>query len=193
MTAATDRPGKPTFSRPFKVEETREKAVDVEIAADPAECEALAAEIGLPAIQALTARFHIVPARQGRLDVTGTVTARLTQVCVVSLDAFDSELEEEIGVVFAPEAVAAGAAARYAARPDEETGGDGHLSAEPPDPIVDGRIDLGLLATEFLVLGLDPYPRKPGVEFEAGDSRASESQDASPFAALARLKGKDPG
>ena len=30
---------------------------------------------------------------------------------------------------------------------------------------MNGRIDLGQLAAEFLALGLDPYPRKPGVEF----------------------------
>ena len=32
---------------------------------------------------------------------------------------------------------------------------------------VDGAIDLGAVATEFLLLGLDPYPRKPGAVFEA--------------------------
>ena len=36
---------------------------------------------------------------------------------------------------------------------------------DAPDPIVDGKIDLGALAAEFLALGLDPYPRKPGVAF----------------------------
>ena len=36
---------------------------------------------------------------------------------------------------------------------------------DAPDPIVDGKIDLGALAAEFMVLGLDPYPRKPGAEF----------------------------
>ena len=34
---------------------------------------------------------------------------------------------------------------------------------DAPDPIVDGKIDLGALAAEFMILGLDPYPRKPGV------------------------------
>ena len=29
------------------------------------------------------------------------------------------------------------------------------------------RVDLGLLATEFLILGIDPYPRKPDAAFEA--------------------------
>ncbi|MGZ5835725.1 MAG: YceD family protein, partial [Xanthobacteraceae bacterium] len=41
------------------------------------------------------------------------------------------------------------------------------------------------LATEFLILGIDPYPRKPGATFVAP---ASESADGGPFAALAKLK-----
>ena len=56
---------------------------------------------------------------------------------------------------------------------------------EPPEPLVDGKIDLGALATEFLVLGIDPYPRKAGAEFtppKVGDD------DAHPFAALEALK-----
>ena len=54
------------------------------------------------------------------------------------------------------------------------------------DPIVDGKIDLGALAAEFFALGLDPYPRKPGVAFEPHeDARGGEQ---SPFAALAQPK-----
>ena len=47
-------------------------------------------------------------------------------------------------------------------------------------------VDLGAVASEFLLLGIDPYPRKPGVKFEppprAGDAAAH------PFAALEALK-----
>ena len=32
-------------------------------------------------------------------------------------------------------------------------------------------IDLGALATEFLMLGIDPYPRKAGAEFAAAQGR----------------------
>ena len=56
---------------------------------------------------------------------------------------------------------------------------------DPPDPIVDGKIDLGALAAEFFALGLDPYPRKPGVAFDA--ARRGRGRD-SPFAALAKPK-----
>ena len=59
--------------------------------------------------------------------------------------------------------------------------------ADAPDPIVDGKIDLGALAAEFLALGLDPYPRKPGAEF--APPAADEPPD-SPFDALAKIAKK---
>jgi hypothetical protein len=58
---------------------------------------------------------------------------------------------------------------------------------DPPDPIVNGRIDLGALASEFLALGLDPYPRKPGVEFKSLTEDADDARP-SPFAVLGKLK-----
>ncbi len=58
-----------------------------------------------------------------------------------------------------------------------------------PEPLVDGIVDLGALATEFLILGLDPYPRKPGAAFEPPREGAA---DGGPFAALAGWsKGRD--
>ena len=44
---------------------------------------------------------------------------------------------------------------------------------DDPDPVIDGKIDLGALAAEFFALGLDPYPRKPGVEFVAPAEEAA--------------------
>ena len=46
-------------------------------------------------------------------------------------------------------------------------GGAATIAAQDPrDPIMNGQIDLGALAAEFLALNLDLYPRKPGVTFE---------------------------
>jgi len=56
------------------------------------------------------------------------------------------------------------------------------------DPALNTQ-DLGAVATEFLMLGIDPYPRKPWAEFAAPKV---DSDGAHPFAALAALK-KDPG
>ena len=54
-----------------------------------------------------------------------------------------------------------------------------------PEPLIGGVVDLGALATEFLILGLDPYPRKAGAVFQPP---AQAQPDESPFAALAKLK-----
>ena len=56
---------------------------------------------------------------------------------------------------------------------------------EPPEPLVGGKLDLGAIATEFLLLGIDPYPRKAGAEL--GPIRADDGS-AQPFAALEALK-----
>ena len=62
---------------------------------------------------------------------------------------------------------------------------------DPPEPLTGSSIDLGAIATEFLILGIDPYPRKAGVEFAPP---AVENDDPHPFAALAALKnGPDGG
>jgi len=54
----------------------------------------------------------------------------------------------------------------------------------------DRAVDLGALAIEFLVLGIDPYPRKAGAQFEA-PAEANDPTDH-PFAVLGVLK-KDSG
>ena len=65
------------------------------------------------------------------------------------------------------------------AKPDEE----------PPEPLIGGKLDLGAIATEFLILGIDPYPRKPGAQFSPPKA---DDAGAHPFAALEALK-KRPG
>ncbi len=45
------------------------------------------------------------------------------------------------------------------------------LPAEPPAPIVNGRIDVGAVAAEILASAINPYPRKDGVEFAWDDPK----------------------
>ena len=76
------------------------------------------------------------------------------------------------------------AASRRGARDDAEIDIEVLLNEEePPEPIVDGTIDLGGVTLEFLALALDPYPRKPGVEFT---EPAPETPAGVPFAVAAR-------
>jgi hypothetical protein len=148
----------------------------VVIEASPDEREALASLYKLPAIAALTATLHVTPAGRGGARVTGAVRGELTQTCVVSLEPFPGKVDEAVDVRFASERDEGSSR-----RPARETVVS-LADEDDPDPVVDGKIDLGALTAEIFALGLDPYPRKPGAEFVAP---ADEAPPDSPFSALA--------
>jgi hypothetical protein len=169
------------LSRPVVVTALPPGGREIRVDADAAECAALAKAFGLVAVQALSGRFLLVPAGAA-VNVSGTVAGTVTQTCTVSLDPFEAPVQETVDLQFMPEGGITAWMARH--RPDPSL--DLAYDIDPPDAIVDGRIDLGAVTAEFLALGLDPYPRKPGIDF-APDPVAAEA-DPSPFAALARLK-----
>lgn len=176
--------GLPLMPRPLDIADVRDDGrTFVDVVASDAERAAIAQAYDLPDVAALSARYNVV--RRGKtLIVTGDVKARITQVCVVTLESFVSELDEPVDMQYAPEAQVAEAWERIA---KAEASGSNAPVEDPPDVILDGRIDLGALTAEALSLALDPYPKKPGVEFETPDEPVA-SPDESPFAMLARLK-----
>ena len=177
------KPAIPPFSRHVDVRSLPAAGLDREVEADAAERAALAREFDVPAIARLSGAYRIRPASRGQVVVRGAARARLTRLCVVTLEPFETDIEEPVDVVFAPDSARPARGHVTTGRvPDEETDLAALAAPDPPDPIVDGRIDLGALTAEFVALGLDPYPRKPGVEFAGGDDAAAPE---SPFAALA--------
>lgn len=146
--------------------------------------EAMAKIAGLREILVASASFDIKPKSGGRIHVTGRVQARIGQVCVVTLEPIENAIDEAIDLVFAPAEHISGASdlADHAAESDQ--------MREPPEPIVDGVIDLGRLATDALFLAVDPYPRRADAVFE----RKAEviDPDDHPFAALKALQSGDP-
>ena len=163
------------LSRPVDVMNIPPRGQEVHVEATAEECAALAADFGLPGIRRLSGDYRLTNSAKG-VHVTGLVKASITQICAVTLEPFDSDVEEEVEVDFAEPA-------GMPAEPPTDIN-----EYEPPDEIVNGQVDLGALTSEFLVLGLDPYPRKPGVDFEYRDP--ADGKD-SPFAALGKLKPKD--
>lgn len=171
------------FSHPIVVAEVPEGGTDVSISADAETLRALADADNLPNIESLDADFHIARKPGERFNVSGEMRAKVTQICVVSLEPFESLIVEPIDVDFASPKEAAELSAKWDAA---QEAAHFELGEDPPDPIVDGQIDLGALAAEFLALGLDPYPRKPGVTFEPPS--AGESAPETPFSVLKQLK-----
>jgi hypothetical protein len=120
-------------------------------------------------------------AKLAGLHVVGTVSATVGQICSVTLEPIENEIDEPIDLVFMPEA----------ATPDHKSlplQADAEIVVpldDAPELLIGDTVDLGAIATEFLVLGIDPYPRKAGAVFAAP---AAADDSARPFAVLAALK-----
>ncbi len=154
---------------PVAVEDIPEAGLHLTLEAPDEAREALAREAGLRTLPKLTAVFDL-ERRGAGVRVCGQVSARVGQTCGVTLEPMESDVEEAVDLVFAPPMA------------------DGRKSKDdPPEPLIDGKIDLGAVAAEFLMLGIDPYPRKEGAHF---DLPKSDDAGSKPFAALEALKSK---
>jgi uncharacterized metal-binding protein YceD (DUF177 family) len=172
----SDRTSSTPWSVPVNVTDIPDTGRHYKLVADQSEREAIARLAELRTLPQLEAVFDLSRRGEG-VAVKGEVKARVGQTCVVTLEPIESEIHETVALVFAPPIDTASDEDAGAKRPGKK-----HEAAEP---LREGAIDLGAIAAEFLILGLDPYPRKPGAEF--AQPSAVES-GPNPFAALAALK-----
>ena len=112
------------------------------MAASAPERNALADELDIAEVVALSADLALTPRADGGLALVGEVTGTIVQADVVTLEPVRQSVREAIDMI---------------------------------------------LVAEHLALGLDLYPRAPGVEF-ADHIEDDPAADASPFAALRGLK-----
>lgn len=164
------------LSRPVAVSDIPEDGLDMRVEANEAERRALAEDFEIGAVHRLEGTFGLRRVTGG-VKVSGTVSAEVEQTCVVTLEPVVNQVSETVDLMFSEDVPASEGQGDEAVQLGER---------EPPEPIVNGRIDLGTVTAEFLALGLDPYPRKPGVGFEPAEP---EDRGGSPFAALSQLKG----
>lgn len=167
------------FSRHIRVGGIGATAVEREITATQAECKALAASFGLPGIAELTGDFTLTAAKVqgGILDAELRLHARVTQICVISLEPFETIVTEAATLRFVSAASMAEDADIAELNPE---------TLEGPDeiPYTGDIIDLGAALAEQLALTLDPYPRKPGAQLPA----QAVDRVGNPFATLAPLQ-----
>ena len=166
---------------PIAVAQIPDTGLHRDIEADRAMRNAVADVGGLREVLSAKASFDVTPLSGGRFHVSGHVRARIGQTCVVTLDPMESEIDEAIDLIFAPPEQIP----QMAALVDESEHSDGE-TPDPPEPIENGMIDLGRLATDALYLAVDPYPRKPDAVFKPL-VEAADPEDH-PFAALKALK-----
>ena len=187
------RTATPAMAHPWQVpvplDDIPPQGLQRELHASAEMCASVATFSGVNYINDLMATFEVIPETRGRYSVRGQVKALVGQACVVTLEPMESQIVEQVNVTFVP--------------PDQLP--DGYNDADKLDiaalineeedlePLENGAIDLGRLAVEFLILGIDPYPRKPDAALPI--SPAAPDPAEHPFAGLAALKGalKDKG
>jgi uncharacterized metal-binding protein YceD (DUF177 family) len=181
--ATSPKPASPPAAKspwnlPVAVADIPETGRRLDFAADERTRNALARLAGVVDLPRLEAGFDLTRHGRDGLRAVGRVAATVVQNCVVTLDPIESEIDEAIDLVFVPASEAPAPkpnAAVYQAIDSDD----------PPETLQDGVVDLGAVATEFLLLGIDPYPKKQGVAF---DPPAAKDRSGHPFAALAALK-----
>lgn len=131
-----------------------------------------------------------------RYHVQGTLSAKMVQECVNTLEPIMTEIQNEaFEAWFVEESELVSFDVKKSRRQQEsETTMEGEPGEhqlldedESPEAVQDGVIDLGEQVVQFLTLAVNPFPRKDGLDevFEY-----KEFSKESPFASLAALKSK---
>ena len=165
-----------SWSEPLRLADVARGPVERRLEPDEPGRARIAAQLGLDALPSLVAELRATPWLDG-VRVSGRWRAEVTQTCGVTLEPLHSMLTGEFEVRAVP------ADSPAAPDPVAELGVDPE-SEDPPDVLEGDRVDLAVYVIEHLALEIDPYARKPGVEFEP----PAPDPELSPFAVLKSLK-----
>jgi uncharacterized metal-binding protein YceD (DUF177 family) len=169
------------WSRPIRLHELARGALDLRLEPNAAERARIANELGLESLPALAAAITVRPWLDG-VEIRGRFKARVEQLCSVSLEPFEQDLEGVIEVRAVPPG---------SPNAPAESGHELELAADAPDPpdVLEGEeVDVAAYVVEHLALEIDPFPRRPGAEFDY----APPTREESPFAMLKNLKPPKP-
>jgi uncharacterized metal-binding protein YceD (DUF177 family) len=166
------------FSRIYRVADVPSDGLSVDDLATKHERRKTAELLDVLSVDRLEFRANIVPVGDGAYDVTGSVSARLAQTCVITLEPIVVDIDNAISVRFLPDE-----------KLHAEEGEDLDPEERDLEPLGDGVMDIGQLAYEHLVIALDPYPKSAGSEFDwKGSDRDGAEDEDKPFSALRQLK-----
>lgn len=180
------------ISKPFWLSSVPRAGHEMQIRFTDEEAALVAPILGLDALRSFTASFRFKPEKKDIYLIRGQVSGEVEQPCVVTLEPVISEIEEAIDLRVRANAGSAAVAEALQKELDFQVD-----DTDPPEPLEADKLDLALLAVEFLALGIDPYPRLHGADLGAlGYSEAVTDDDGeadkapSPFQILQNLRDK---
>jgi len=183
------------FSRVIDVTALSKSGRPSSIEANAEERAQLLERLGLHDLESFSATFSMSPWRGSGVSVKGKLHARVVQTCVVSLDLLINDINESFDLNFLPQKQI----------DDDLLLDQDSFDNDVPEPLGDGRIDIGDYMVQLVALALDPYPRKPVADLPSsphartlrdfleidGPVGQEEMGKKSPFSVLKRLKGQD--
>jgi len=174
---------------------------DYTIQASEKECQPLCERLQLQNLSGLQGRVHLSLSPHAPygmdgpcINLEGSLSAQVTQTCVVSLEPVDTVIETKFSGVFLKDADVPGYHDQDSEEDEEEEGPEilGQIISDSVD-----SIDLGELFTQQLALELPAFPRKDGLDFDGyttdnkeENETAKETPRENPFAVLKNLTNK---
>ena len=168
------RPQLNTWRETVRFSELARGPVTRRISPDASHLPALARQLGVDALNSLSAEVTIAPWLDGA-ELRGLFTAQAVQTCGVTLDPIDQALNGEFQLRLLPDGSPNLPAEDAVIDPEAD---------DPPDAVEGEEIDIAHYVVEHLALEIDPFPRKPDAVFEPPQAQ----EETSPFAVLKRLK-----
>jgi uncharacterized metal-binding protein YceD (DUF177 family) len=167
---------RPEFSRPVPLTRLGAEPFRQEIAATEIERAALARRFELVSLDRLAATVELVREGGGTILLRAEFTAAFAQTCIVTLDPVPGAVEASFALRYGP--------------PDSEPENPAPSDDDPAfEPLTGEAIDIGEAVAQEFSLALPPLPRAEGAVVE---TEAEPSPADGPFAALARLTGRQP-
>ena len=168
------------FSLIYNLNRLGQAGDEVTFSASEAEREALARHVEALGVSRFEVRVLLRKVSPNHFALAFDLTAEITQACVVTLEPLAARLHRDFSreLVFQP-----------ALRRTEKAEKDVTIAPDDddaPEEIESLHYDLAGPLVEEFVLGVDPYPRAPGVEFQAPIEASGKPEN--PFAVLKTLK-----
>lgn len=186
MSDANHAPFKVELSRPVYIDDLGLQEYVTDITPSEDELKALGERLKVDSLDALSAHASVKLLPTGDVRLQASFQASLTQTCVVTLNPVSSDISSEFVTIYSH-------TSDDETSTDEEEFADLEDNFDPPEPIIDGKIDIGEAVSEHLALEIAPFPRVKGATFDGyciGTNGRNEpvEEKKSPFAVLERLK-----
>lgn len=173
--------GNSAFSHLVNVRRVARKGMHVRYDADDEVCAAIAQEYGLLQVKKFHAQSHVVPWKRDGVKLTSSIEAEVVQPCAVTGEPIDQRVEEDFELIYVPEG------SKFS-KPRVDSDGELILDPtgeDPPEQFSGDSVDLALSWLEHFALGINPFARIEGAEF---DPKGLHDQRDSPFSVLEKLK-----